>query len=469
VRDPARDRRRTEDPNRDRPAETAEPPAAARILDLQRSAGNAAVARLLQRKDKPKQKKRKKKPPKAQEKLAPPPGGWNEQAREVAGTIRIPVTGVKAGHQNEDRQKGQTTESAAGMAIVIVPMALDVTKKVDTLLFFHGMGNLGYRQRLKGHKTRGKAGTVHDVEADRIPQQIAAAGGNVVGVLPQGTNEARFGIADPEAYVKEVLALATPDYKKQFPKTKLPGAIEPGRIIVAGHSGGGRAAFAAVQKLESSASEEKWAASAPLVLFDGINGTLELDAVAAWAERSLAVDVAILKAASKPRDLLAKRRLKLMSTYTRGGRYQALNDQGTYTDDFGNEITISKARGLRGKIEKWFQTNRVDPAYAAELKAQYIVEGPVSGGHEQTVGTGQSPETAKEKRKSAPSGMGKEPTDAGVPDYKGGGNLEKALKKVHPQPTAMLTLPPDTLDIASVHEASLDEARREDEPEPEFA
>jgi hypothetical protein len=455
VRDLARDRRRAEEPEKDRPAETAEP-AAARILDLQRTAGNAAVARLLQRKDKPK-KKRKRKP---KPKLAPPAGGWNEQAREVAGTIRIPVTGVTAGHQNEDRQEGQTTESAAGMAIVVVPMGLDVTKKVDTLLFFHGMGNLGYRQRLKGHKTRGKAGTVHDVEADRIPQQIAAAGGNVVGVLPQGTNAARFGIADPEAYVQEVLALATPQYQKQFPKVQLPGAIEPGRIIVAGHSGGGRAAFAAAQKLESSASEDQWAASAPLVLFDGINGKLELDAVASWVERSLVADVAILKASSKPRDLLARRKLKLMSTYTRGGVYQALNASGTYTDHLGNKVTISEKQGLRGRIKTWFQTHSVDPAYAAELEAQYIVEGPVAGGHEQTVGTGQSPEAAKEKRKAAPAGMGKEPTDAGVPDYKGGGNLEKALKKVHPQPTTMLTLPPDTLDIAGLED---------EERETEFA
>ena len=85
---------------------------------------------------------------------------------------------------------------------------MNVKANPDVLLFFHGMGNLGYRERLGDDKSRGPAGSVHDVEADRMEQQLAHSGRNIIGVLPQGTNAATFGIADPQAYVREVLALA---------------------------------------------------------------------------------------------------------------------------------------------------------------------------------------------------------------------------------------------------------------------
>src|SRR5690349_19242002 len=76
---------------------------AARVLALQRSAGNAAVAQLL-RKDKQGD------PPRA--------GGWNETTREVAGTKRVPVEGITAGNQEAD-VKSQSAEGAAGKAVVV--------------------------------------------------------------------------------------------------------------------------------------------------------------------------------------------------------------------------------------------------------------------------------------------------------------------------------------------------------------
>ena len=100
--------------------------------------------------------------------------------------------------------KKQSSEGAAGKAIVVVPNSVDVKAHPDVLLFFHGMGNLGYRERLTDDKSRGPAGSVHDVEADRMEQQLAHSGRNIVAVLPQGTNAATFGIADPQAYVTEV-------------------------------------------------------------------------------------------------------------------------------------------------------------------------------------------------------------------------------------------------------------------------
>ena len=95
-------------------------------------------------------------------------------------------------------------------------------------------------------------------------------------------------------------------------------------------------------------------------------------------------------------------------------------------------MTIDVKRGLRGQIKSWFDTRKPDAAYADKLREQYVVEGPVAGGHEQTVGTGSSPEKAGEKRLPAPSGLTGASKTAGVPDYKGGGHLEQGLRKLYP-------------------------------------
>ncbi len=65
------------------PAPAADP--AARVLQLQRTAGNSAVTALLGRKEKH--------DPRVQ---PPRTGGWNEGPQEVASTLRIPVGGVTA-------------------------------------------------------------------------------------------------------------------------------------------------------------------------------------------------------------------------------------------------------------------------------------------------------------------------------------------------------------------------------------
>ena len=63
----------------------------------------------------------------------------------------------------------------------------------------------------------------------------------------------------------------------------MPATITPGRIVVAGHSGGGRPAFAAAGEVtrQGPANDEEWLKAPPLFLFDGINGPGEL----AWSQR----------------------------------------------------------------------------------------------------------------------------------------------------------------------------------------
>ena len=108
------------------------------ILGLQRTAGNAAVARLLQRAGWPE----------AREK------GWNKQTRGVAGTQRIPIEGLSQGHKTKN-PSAHTKEFAgdkdSGRAIAIVPEGTDFWGgKLEVLLLFHGLGKsvgIGYRER----------------------------------------------------------------------------------------------------------------------------------------------------------------------------------------------------------------------------------------------------------------------------------------------------------------------------------
>ncbi len=415
---------RREDDQRRAPRPQPDP--AARLLALQRTAGNAAVARLLRKGKTPQ-------PPRA--------GGWNEAERDVAGTKRVPVDGIKAGNQDSD-VKEQSIEGADGKAIVVVPDGVDVNAHPDVLLFFHGMGNLGYRERLTDDKSRGPAGSVHDVEADRMEQQLAHSGRSIIGVLPQGTSAATFGIADPQAYVGEVLA-------KAAAKLAIP-AITSGRIIVSGHSGGGRPAVAAATKLTATApaTDDEWFNLPPLFLFDGINGPYECDAIGNLMDTWLDADLARLKVSSDPVKLLNRRAIKLRSTHSSSDLYTATNLGGDYdtevsdgVDEHGKAKTktvtvkIGPGRSLKGRIDAWFAKHKTElGSLAAPLRAQYDVpDQAVSGGHETTVGTG-SLETDPKKRVAAPGGLTGASKTAGVPGYSGGGHLEESLSKLPPPP-----------------------------------
>jgi hypothetical protein len=421
------------------------------LLALQRSAGNVAVARLLQRQGWDDARK---------DPRSTSDGGWNVTGREVAGTLRIPVQGIKQGHQLADKQPA-TKETAGGRAIVVVPDGADLNQEVEVLLFFHGMGNVGYRERaVKGDE--GDVGTVHDVEADRIPQQLASSRRNIVGVLPQGTDAARFGIADPQAYVTEVLGLALQQLRALRPTQKLPNAITPLRVIVSGHSGGGRAAVLHADMLTATqpAGDDEWVRSSPLFLFDGINGSNELKNVWGLVQRWLRADLKRLLASPDPNALLDRRGIKLRSTYTTSATYTALNKGGTYSEGVFKDgkpvfkegpdgkpvretvaVTIAPKDSLKGRIQTWIDTEgKALGKHAAKLAGQYLVE-PVGGGHEHTVGTGKTPEDEKRARLPAPAGVTGPSKKAGVPDYvKGEGHLEQSLSKLPPD--ALIPPPP---------------------------
>ena len=101
------------------------------LLDLNRSAGNRAVARLLQRKvgwsDASKQGK-----------------AWNADERAVGKVRRIPLEGLAEGIDANVRGAGGrkitelSSEGATGKAIVLVPAALDATGSIEVVVFLHG-------------------------------------------------------------------------------------------------------------------------------------------------------------------------------------------------------------------------------------------------------------------------------------------------------------------------------------------
>ena len=109
-------------------------------------------------------------------------------------------------------------------------------------------------------------------------------------------------------------------------------AITSGRIVVSGHSGGGRPAVAAATKLSAKApaTDDEWFNQPPLFLFDGINGPYECDTLGDLMDKWLDADLVRLKASSDPLALLKRRAIKLRSTHTNSPVYTATNLGGEY-------------------------------------------------------------------------------------------------------------------------------------------
>jgi hypothetical protein len=134
-----------------------------------------------------------------------------KQQRTEAGTHaveRIPIDGIKG--------KGMPEK-----AIVVMPSQLSAAPSIDVLLHLHGF-------------TPGYA-TGDDVGVYKIEAQMAAAGKELLGILPQGsaTSDFNAGAAgksfDADDFIAAVFKrLAEEGY----------GVPSPGRVIMSSHSGG---------------------------------------------------------------------------------------------------------------------------------------------------------------------------------------------------------------------------------------
>ena len=211
------------------------------MLALQRSAGNAAIARAL---------------------LARA-GGWHgvgkgspnaaeqtvDDKASGKSARRIPIDGIPQGNAEDDLDKTasselvdkgkdtehtvnhkvseRTSESATGgKAIVVIPTGMPLEgATVDVLLHLHGH-TTGYRKN---------GGTTRDLGVEQIEQQVAASSHPLIAVLPQGGFHSAFGKAgqsfDPSAYLNSVWDILTKLGVWTKPPTR-------GGLILSSHSGG---------------------------------------------------------------------------------------------------------------------------------------------------------------------------------------------------------------------------------------
>jgi hypothetical protein len=214
------------------------------VLALQRTAGNAAIARAVLARN--------------AGWTGVDPGSWNAGPQEVKsgkGIKRVPVEGLKQGHRSkggkqddagqkvDDPETGtwspvseQTPESAGadsgGRAVVLIPNALPGNAgTVEVLVHLHG-----FTPGLRGRGPEGK-GAPEDVSVARIAQQLEASGRPMIAVMPQGTKSAGPW-ADPSKidlnqYIDDALALVPADqWPGKKPRTR-------GGIVLSAHSGGG--------------------------------------------------------------------------------------------------------------------------------------------------------------------------------------------------------------------------------------
>jgi hypothetical protein len=324
-----------------------------------------------------------------------PQGGWNASNQTIGAVERIPLEGLKQGlqatthrsQQEIDDEKAKTSkEGTDGKAIAVVPTALKADQPVEILLHLHGH-NVGYRERAKGDGPGMDPGSVRDVAADRIEQQLGASGRNMIAILPQGTTESGFGAFNPEAYITEVWGMLTT-------MNKLPQNAKRGAVVLSGHSG----AASPINQMLSSGNLPTGLGE--LVLFDAIHGG-QRPAVETFLKARMSADLKALKdiadphlnggidaaaVAAKQTDFLAHS-FRFRGIFTPKFHPQAKDDQGhlMWQDPPTNKkpvIDETKWEGygvqyepLRDTIKAWIDGNTkgLDPGLVAALRENYKV------------------------------------------------------------------------------------------------
>lgn len=219
---------------------------------------------------------------------------------------RIPLDRVRAANQSPATD-GATRESAADRCIVIIPSQLDATRPVDILLHLHGM-NIGYRQR---DAKAADAETVRDVHRDEIEQQILAAERNIIAILPQGSGAPSFGEFSTDVLITEVLGRL-----HSLEPPALPAAVQRGRTLLSGHSGGG----SRIGAMAAPGSKQALDGVDEVVLFDAEGSA----GWGAWVSAQLERDKQALRAAQTPEAQRAYLRTskRFRGYYGIGGHYQ---------------------------------------------------------------------------------------------------------------------------------------------------
>lgn len=182
--------------------------------------------------------------------------GWPGQENQNAGPHEVDSHGQIDGPGGGVRRIPLSCLSqppATGMAVALVPPLAGV-QEIDVLVHMHGHG-YGYLEQPQPR----------DLSFSDMPQQLAASGRPTIIILPQFTSEERLdggnhrghtrGL-DTQALIQEVFAAL------QAPAL---GVLTPeqtcGRVLISGHSAGGRTAL---DQAQAGGTETRG-----LILFDG--------------------------------------------------------------------------------------------------------------------------------------------------------------------------------------------------------
>jgi len=360
------------------------------VLDLNRLAGNRAVAGLLQRNV-------------GWTDAVKKGYGWNagEQTRKGGTVRRIPLEGLAEGLSMnrrdqqawkwvvDDKKTGAgheelestnipslSTESAKGKAIVLVPAALDATKPIEVVVFLHGFTEGAHRPyaglRALDPAPRGASpkltslrkgidstdvAPVRDIALDEADLQLEESGrSQLVILIPQGGLHSQFnkeGRADfaATALVNEVVAKLQTEKRWYGPDGK-PAASAPTvkRTSMSGHSGAGAALSAMAKRGEIKGD---------LVLYDAINGSGQLGRFKTWVKQRLDEDLAAL--AAEPDE-------QKQMEYLQG----AQKLRGYCTDSYIDIYIL-----LEAAIDAWFAANqskvgKLAPCLRANYSLQYV-------------------------------------------------------------------------------------------------
>ena len=279
------------------------------VLDLQRDAGNHAVAGLLR----PLQRVGgwKDADTRAGKGIAAgePKTGWNVEEHAVGTIRRIPIDGLTNGLQSAvagDGGKSLTNEEVGGTvtgparsekaeqkgrgrAIALIPSTLKPELPVDVLFHFHGNTENASRD-FAGWRQHKDSGAVRDVERDRIAQQIEASGNaQMVGILPMGVNQSSFGAISPDPYIRDA-------FDRLGELGAWPTVPQTFRVVLSAHSGGG---FAIEKMMRGRAGFQMPQNVGMIVLFEANNNIKSLkkgekQAFTAWALGQLDAHLAYL-------------------------------------------------------------------------------------------------------------------------------------------------------------------------------
>ena len=224
-----------------------------------------------------------------------------EQRRTEAegrGVERIPIDGIKGA-------------GLPSRAIVVMPSQLSEAASIDVLLHLHGF-------------TPGYA-TGDDLGVYKIEAQMAAAGKELLGILPQGSDHSDFNGAknagkafDADAFIAAVFARLTAEGY---------GVPAPGRVIMSSHSGGD-------QPLSETLKSKPPEKLAGLFLFDTMIASAFGGAVWSYVDGRIGAELEHLRQMklADPESLAVEAQMatwiqqngfRLMVVYRKGGAYQA--------------------------------------------------------------------------------------------------------------------------------------------------